>query len=168
MRSGLVCCICLLLFSPFQSSLLSGVLSLLSPFLLGELSLVIFLVTGLLAATLLVLVCENVFISPLFQRIFSLDIEFVIGCLQCLRNMSLPLTFRVSDKNLLFFPVNNVSSFQLLSNYFLCLLVSRSLIMIYVLCWISLGLSFSRFTQLLESVVLCFVPSLGSFQPLCL
>lgn len=34
--------------------------------------------------------------------------------------------------------------------------------------WISLGFSFLRFTQLLKSVVLCFVPGLGSFHPLCL
>lgn len=37
-----------------------------------------------------------------------------------------------------------------------------------VLPLISLGLSFWGFTQLLESVVLCFVPSFGKFLALCL
>ena len=38
----------------------------------------------------------------------------------------------------------------------------------YNVSWISLGLSYLRFAQLLELVGLCFLPHLGSFQPLFL
>lgn len=75
MRSGLVCGTDSRV-PPLQCTFLSGALSFCRQFRSGNFGR--FIVLGLLAATLSVLLCENSFISPSFQRLFSLVIEVTV------------------------------------------------------------------------------------------